>query len=510
MVRSHTEIGGRSEEVLRAYDGDRSALCRALVEINRGLGAEAPALENIELLCSADTVAVVTGQQTGLFGGPLYTIYKAISAIKMAECLRGRGIAAVPVFWMATEDHDLDEVSQAGFVASDNSVASVSLDLDVDGQPSVGSVTGGAAFETATDEMFGRLRETAFSGEARSLVRAAWNSSETFGTAFGKMVSRIFAQRGLVMLDPRHVALRRLASRTYIEAIDRAEKIADALVKRGSELEAAGYHAQVVAADDHFPLFWIDDDGSRRALRRGPKGTLHAQGSRRTFAADELRDVAARTPERLSPGALLRPVVQDRILPTICYFGGAAEIAYYAQNSEVYRVLDRPVTPILHRQSFTVVSPPDRRTIDKYSLGLEDLFAGRDALYSRLVSEQIDPGTARMFAAAEEGINTELHRLDSVLGLMDPTLAAALATRRRKIIYHIGAVRKKFARRRIEIDDTIRRRLDSLFANLWPRQQLQERVICVAALLDRFGQAGIDAIYEAADLDDRGHRVLYF
>jgi bacillithiol synthase len=201
--------------------------------------------------------------------------------------------------------------------------------------------------------------------------------------------------------------------------------------------------------------------------------------------------------------------VQDFLFPTVCYFGGGAEIAYFAQNSEVYRILDRPVTPILHRQSFTVVEAKHGRTLEKYGLSFTDLFAGMDAVLPRIVDKFIDPNTARIFAEAEEKINTELNRLDQTLSQMDVTLAANLATRRRKIIYHIGALRKKYHFRRAERDETIGRRVRNAFTALMPHGHLQERTLNAASFADRLGPAFIDIIYDSIDLDDKGHRVIY-
>jgi uncharacterized protein YllA (UPF0747 family) len=227
------------------------------------------------------------------------------------------------------------------------------------------------------------------------------------------------------------------------------------------------------------------------------------------FTRDELAHIAENEPERLSPGVMLRPVVQDYLFPTICYFGGGAEIAYFAQNSEVYRILERPVTPILHRQSFTVIDARAARTLDKYDLKFADLFKGFEPLASGIVERFVNPTASRLFADAEENINLELDRLDQEISRIDPTLAENLATRRRKILYHIGALRKKFHRVQIERDEIADRQLRGLFASLLPDGQLQERRLNVGSFLARYGPYFIDWVYDSVDLDERGHRLLY-
>ena len=162
------------------------------------------------------------------------------------------------------------------------------------------------------------------------------------------------------------------------------------------------------------------------------------------FTLEELAELAAEEPQRFSPSVVLRSVVQDYLLPTVCYFGGAAEIAYFAQSAEVYRILERPVTPIFHRQSFTIIESKHAKTLNKYDLEIKDLFAGVENLLPKIVEEFLNKEMAQVFAEAEEKINIQLNRLDQNLSQLEPTLADSLANRRRKIIYHLANIRNKF------------------------------------------------------------------
>lgn len=510
VVASHTEIADRAGEVLERYGTDRRILCDALVRINSRFEAGSETLSNIELLREADSVAVLTGQQTGLFTGPLYSICKALSAIKMAEFLRSRGIKAVPVFWIATEDHDLAEVSNAFVIDNGNGLfeSRVASSENDEGLP-VGRILLNDSVVSAVDALFTTLPDTEFSYSLRQQLLNTWAEGRNFGEAFGSFMTALLGKLGLVIVDPLDDEIKRLAGPVYTDAIRKSGEIVRALTARSSELVDAGYHAQVLVEEDYFPLFWHADDGRRTALRRRSDGTLHVKGERKSFTESDLLERAAADPGRFSPGVMLRPVVQDYLFPTVCYFGGGAEIAYFAQNSEVYRMLDRPVTPILHRQSFTVIEAKHARTLEKYGLSLSDLFAGEAAVLPRIIDEFIDKDTAKLFAGVEERMNTELNRLDQALSQMDATLAANLATRRRKILYHIAAMRKKYHFRRAETDETINRRLRSAFTSLWPNGHLQERTLNVASFIDRFGPNFIDWIYDSIDLDDKGHRVVF-
>ena len=508
-VASHTDVANRAGEVLAGYETDRGRLCDALERMNSGFGAGPEILANIELLRKPDTVAVLTGQQTGLFTGPLYSIYKAVSAIRMSECLRGRGIDAVPVFWMATEDHDLEEVSNAFAIGNAGELAEARIESrPEDSEHPVGAVLLNDSVTRAAADVISAMPRTEFTDELRAQIERSWRPGLGIGHAFGRLMTTLLGKYGLIVVDPMDGEMKRLASPIYLKALERSSEIVSSLVARGGELADAGYHAQVLVEEDYFPFFRHDDSGHRVALRRADGG-VREKGGKDKFTAGDLAGLARSNPERLSPGVMLRPVVQDHLFPTVCYFGGGAEIAYFAQNSEVYRVLERPVTPILHRQSFTFVEPKHARTMEKYGLTLADLFRGEEAVLSEVIDKFIDPATARLFADVEERINTELNRLDQALSQMDITLAASLATRRRKIIYHIGAMRRKYHFRKAETDEIINRRVKAAITSLLPNGGPQERTLNVISFLDRYGPNFIDMVFDAVDLDDKGHRVVY-
>ena len=502
VVSSHEEIAGRAKEVLAGYKTDRAQLCEVLIDQNRRFSAGDSTIENIELLKRSDTVAVVTGQQSGLFTGPLYTIYKALSAIRMSQELCTRGVSAVPVFWAATEDHDFAEIAEAKLLSDDAKEISLHLEqlAGTEGVP-VGGIEITPAFAES-------LESLDLEPELASTLAGIWKPGTTIGDAFCTHLQFLFREYGLIVVDPLDARLKKLVAPIYSAAAKDADAITGALIARSAEMVADGYHAQVLITPDYFPLFYHTDDGVRRAIRK-KDGSYHIAGTRLNLTLDEIVERASVEPQRFSPNVMLRPVVQDHLFPTACYFGGAAEIAYFGQNSEVYRLLDRPVTPILHRQSFTVIEARHARTLEKFDLKFTDLFAGLDALLPRIVDRFVNPSTARLFADAEDEINIELNRLDQELSRIDPTLGANLATRRRKIMYHISALRNKFRRVQVDRDEMIGRRLRAMFASLLPDGKLQERVLNVSSYSGRLGPAFVDSVYDSIDLTDRGHRVLY-
>lgn len=509
-VESHTEVSNFIPKVLENYKADRNAVCDALEEINRRFGAGEKTLENINLLRENDCVAVVTGQQAGLFSGPLYTIYKALSAVKLSECLRGRGFKAIPVFWIATEDHDFEEVSNAFVINKNGNVEEVKNEpkRDAENIP-VGYVKLDGSIKETIEKLFDELPETEFTSELKNSIEEIWKSGEFFADAFILTLTKIFDKYGLIMLDPLDEKLKKIAAPIYVEAIKKSDEIVKALIKRSEELVEKSLHAQVLVTDDYFPLFWQAKDNTRNALKKSKSGTFRTKDDSREFTIEELAEIAASDPQRFSPTVVLRGVVQDYLLPTVCYFGGGAEVAYFAQSGEVYKVLNRPQTPIFHRQSFTIVEAKHRRTMEKYDLAFKDLLGGKKENLPKIVEKYLNPEMAEIFADAEEKINAELNRLDKNLTEIEPTLAANLETRCRKIVYHIENIRNKFHKAQIEKDEIINRRIETLFEEILPHKALQERTINVMTFLNLYGFYFTDWIYDAIDLDDKGHRIIY-
>lgn len=509
-VRFHHELPARAPEVLVAHKTDRNVLCDALNNMNTGWGAGTETLQNIQLLRDADCLAVVSGQQAGLFTGPLYTIYKALSAVKLAGCLTQRNTKAVPVFWMATEDHDFPEVAKAEFISRECRLAQVEVspDLHREGEP-VGRVRIDDSINDVLARALELLPSSEFVPDLETLLRDAWAAGRTYGEAFARMMTSLLGRYGLVLLDPLDERLKGLAAPLYAKAASRAHEIATAIEVRSHKLEQAGYHAQVTPSENSFPLFIHDAGGARYALTRTAEGKYATKHGDDLYTVEELSSLASTHPERFSPNVTLRAVVQDYLLPTIAYYGGSAEIAYFAQTAEVYRLLERPTTPILPRASLTMIEPHTGRILEKYGLGLADLFAGLENVLARVVEEHLGAKTAKTFAETENTVNGELDKLREQLRKVDSTLADALETGRRKINYQLEGLRTRFHRAQMTHDEATHRQLQRAFEQLYPNKELQERHINVASLLSRHGRYVIEWIYNAINIGSNEHQVVY-
>jgi bacillithiol biosynthesis cysteine-adding enzyme BshC len=509
-VRFHNELPARASEVLAAHQTDRGALCDALQDMNATWGAGEATLRNIQLLRDSDCLAVVSGQQAGLFSGPLYTIYKALSAVKLAGCLTQRKTKAVPVFWIATEDHDFPEVAKAEFIGRDCKLANVeaSADLHREGQP-VGRVVLDDSIDAVVNHLLELLPSSEFTPDLEVVLRDAWRAGRSYGEAFARMMTSLLGHHGLILLDPLDPRLKALAAPLYAKAARNAHQIAAAIEVRSQRLVEAGYHAQVTASENSFPLFLHDESGARHALTRSGDGRYTTKHEDQAYTAEELSALALAQPERFSPNVTLRAVVQDYLLPTITYYGGAAEIAYFAQTAEVYRLLERPITPILPRASLTMIERHTGRVLERYGLTLEDLFAGPESVLKRVVEEHLGAETAKSFAETKNTVNGQLDDLREQLREIDPTLADALETGRSKINYQLEGLRTRFHRAQMSRDEAAHRQLQRAFDQLYPNKALQERHINITSLLARHGRYVVDWIYNAINIGSNEHEIVY-
>jgi bacillithiol biosynthesis cysteine-adding enzyme BshC len=509
-VRFHYDLPQRADRVLNSCVTDRQKLCHALERMNRDWAAGEKTLANIRLLAEADCLAVVSGQQAGLFTGPLYTIYKALSAVKLAECMIQRGVKAVPVFWIATEDHDFAEVAWAEFINRDCALEKVSVPFEIhaEGSP-VGRVALDESVHATIQNLLKGLPQTEFSADLERLLHETYAPGRSYGDAFARMMTALVGTHGLILLDPLDSELKTLAARLYSDAARHAHEIAAAIANRSRELEQAGYHAQVTPFENSFPLFLHDENGTRHALTRTAEGKYQAKAGGAEYSANEIAEWALREPARFSPNVTLRAVVQDYLLPTIAYYGGAAEIAYFAQTSEVYRVLNRPATPILHRASMTMVEKHTWRALERYGVTVEDFFAGYDHVVATVVEKYLGKETSEAFDHTNQTFNSELDALQEKLRQVDPTLADALEKGRRKINYQIDGLRTRFQRAQVGRDEALHRQLERALDLLYPGKALQERRINITSLLARHGRYVVDWIYDAIDLGANDHAIVY-
>ena len=504
--------------------GHRDAVADVLAEQNAAWGASPEVLDLVDALRDERSVAVVTGQQLGLFAGPLYTVYKARTAVRLANRLADEtGRPAVPVFWLADEDHDFAEIRRAAF-ADGPDVRFVTYRPDAGGVarpdrdnavPVGRIVLGEAEVADALDALDAALPAGPHRDEAVRLAREAYVAGRTMRDAFARLLRALVPD--VVLMSADDARLKRLAApviRTELETWSRT--YAD-LEARSGALEAAGFHAQV--APSPVNLFWMEDagppdagGGAGRRLALDPAGSpsggadvFEVRATGETLRLEALLDAA---PGRFSPNVVLRPLVQDVLLPTAAYVAGPGEAAYFAQLGPVYERFGVPMPVIEPRLSLTVVEPGVAKVLDRYDLDLSDLSGDLAALWRRLALAESDHDLDAVFAEARRTVGSALDRLDGVAATVDASLGGAAGAARAAVRKALDRLETKTVRVEKRHHQTVRERLERAQAALWPGGALQERALGPLGLVARHGVGALTDIAEAAPLDASAHHVV--
>jgi len=489
------------------YDSSRRERVTGILERqNRAWGASPKTLANLDRLRQG-AAAVVTGQQVGLFGGPTFAIYKALTAVKLAEEATQAGVDAVPIFWLATSDHDLAEVNHVAFPGPDGSLQTLSTTShDVPAAP-VSAVRLGEDILPVVEQAAALLGES----DATRFLHEAYRPGETLGTAFARLYAQLFAEWGVILLDASDPDLHRVAEPIYRSAIEKGEALNRALLARGQALEDAGYHQQVKVVPSTVLLFTIKD-GARTPIHRLGDGDGefvigHEDGAQKISKAELLTRIAA-TPEEFSPNVLLRPVVQDYLLPTLAYTGGAAETAYFSQAGAVYQVLLGRVTPIVPRFSATIVEPKIQRLIERHGITVLDVFGGPDALRQELAARSLPGELQTAFDVANQSLEKNLGTIREKLEKLDRTLVDAAQTAASKMQHQLEKLHTQAARAEAQKGELVGRHAETLSHALYPDKGLQERGIGGMYFLGRYGLDLLQQLHDAMQPDCHDHQIL--
>jgi bacillithiol biosynthesis cysteine-adding enzyme BshC len=345
-------------------------------------------------------------------------------------------------------------------------------------------------------------------GEAAEWLRAAYCPGETYGGAFARFYTKVFASLGVILLDPDDSELQALAGPVYAAAIENAGELNDALLERGRQLTRAGYHEQVKVTPSSTSLFKLRE-GTRTAIHRARSNGGSFEISGEKVSRDALLSEIANHPEAFSPNALLRPVVQDSLLPTLAYVGGPAEVAYFAQSAVLYEKLMGRVTPVLPRFSGTIVDAKQAGLLERYGLSLADLYAGPGAVTRRIASLSLPAQAQAEFAAAERDFEGSLRGLRATVARLDPTLADAADRASRKIQYQLGRLRQRAANAELRRNEVLSRHAAVLSNSLFPDKVPQERQYGAAQFLARYGVELLVDVLENVRPDCVDHQLLF-
>lgn len=497
-------VGEEARQV--RYDSARRARVAAILERqNQVWGGSAKAAQNIARL-RAGALAVVTGQQVGLFGGPVFSIYKALSAVKLATQATAAGVECVPVFWLATEDHDLAEINHTSLPRADFTPQLLQTPTQGVADAPIATIRLGAEIEPVVEEAARLLGDS----EVSHLLRKCYRPGESLGSAFGRLFANLFADWGVILLDASDPELDAMVEPVYRAAIERAAKLDSALLARGKELEDRGYHQQVKITPSSTLLF-TQQNGSRVPVHRRVNGNS-VNGDflieKEKISQSELLRRIADAPQDFSPNVLLRPVVQDYLLPTLAYVGGAAEVAYFAQAAVAYEALLGRVTPIIPRFSATLVEQKPQALLERYKLSLPDLFHGPEVLREQLAERTLPGDLQQAFHNAESSLEKSLAGIREALARLDVTLVDAARRTGSKMSYQLNRLRSRAAQAELRHTEVLGRHAALLSHALYPNKTLQEREMAGIYFVARHGAELLHQIYDTIHTDCLDHQVI--
>ncbi|MEP7119213.1 MAG: bacillithiol biosynthesis cysteine-adding enzyme BshC [Acidobacteriota bacterium] len=468
-------------------------------------GAPAEALAAAATFANPQTVAIVTGQQAGLFGGPLYTLHKAITAIKLARRVAAEhGVPAVPVFWIDSEDHDWEEVRSCTVLDDDQRAHTITLgDLEGAGEQSVARLMLDGQGQLAVDALQAALPATEFTPGLIAMLREAYGSGHSMSQAFGRVLEHVLGPYGLVVYDASDPATKPLASALFAKALQDPGRTSTLATAAGADLESRGYHAQVTASEQSAPLFLID--GSREAIKW--RGATAIVGDRER-PLSELVALAGASPQMFSPNVLLRPLVQDTIFPTACYVGGPSELAYQGQLKQVYAHFGVPMPLVAPRASATIVDSATLRFLGKHDVPFHAFQRQDELTFNQLLESQLPAGVESSFDEAGRAIAERLEAVTAAAKVVDSTLEGAAKSTLGKMQHDLQSLHGKVVHAAKKKDETLRRQFTRAQAQLFPNGQPQEREIGAVWLLNKYGPAAVDRLFDLLPFDYGHHWVL--
>ncbi len=456
-------------------------------------------------LADPRTVVIATGQQAGVFGGPLFTLLKAVTAIQLAARVSAEhGVPAVPVFWVDAEDHDWEEIRSSTVLDADFQPKTITLaDLPGAGELPIAQLFLDERVSKSIDDLVAALPSTDFTAQVNHAVRDAYRPRTGMAEAFSKWIESVLGAHGLVVFEAADPAAKPLAAPVFARELESPGRTAALAASGGEKLLARGHQPQVVPQAGSVCLFHLN--GARQPIRREADGFVVGD---EPVALSSLVEEARTNPGRFSPNVLLRPLVQDTLFPTICYVSGPSELAYLGQLREVYQHFDIPMPLIFPRASATLVDGAAARFLNKHQVALDDLRSRDESALNRLLQAQLPPEIEQSLKHADDTLRAALQRVIDAMPALDPTLAGAAKTTMGKMEHDLKSLQGKVIQAAKRRDETLRRQFSRAQAQIFPLGQPQERTLTLVYFVNRYGPALVDTLLQVLPLELGRHWIV--
>ena len=488
------------------FHGSRSATVSLLENFNRSYLNSETTQEQIERISDPNSLTVVTGQQVTLYGGPLYTVYKTITAILYARKLeKAVGRPVVPVFWLADEDHDIEEVSTVHLPGSYDQADVTYTHEDYSDAPPASSIHLGSELEKVQKLLKDQLDETDFTDELLNKISECYKSDRTFGEAFGDLLMSYFGKHGLILAGSLDTAAKSHTKELLKKAVRLREELTRALDDTTYSLKEAGYRDQVQVQPSN--LFYLKPTGERIKLQY-VDDTWSIPSKK--WSSSELLNEIGEHPELFSPNVFLRPILQDYLLPVAAYVGGPGEIAYYAQMKEFYKCFDFKMPVIVPRFSLTIFESAIDRILDKLPF---EWYRYRDRiedLEKEFVESTESVNIEKLFGIWRSQIDELSRAKRDEIGEIDPSLKGSVGKAKATYFSELDKLKGKVYRSVKEQEKVQLDRLRRIKNNLFPNGNLQEREVAFIFFMNKYGTDIWDRVIdELTDEDPFNHLTLH-
>lgn len=488
---------------------DRSTIAQILSRQNKNFHCGIRTLANIDLLMNDNTLAVVTGQQVGLFTGPMYTIYKTLSTLKLVETLGKQFPDAtfVPVFWLEGEDHDYEEVNSVTLLNQANDVVRHVYNLpEKTVEKNLGAV-GQLAFDESIESLFQSIGQsllpTEFSGKVIELFRTAYQKGMTFNRAFVHLMNVLLEDSGLIFLDPHDTEIKKLLAPLFQRELAETPKFCQLVVDQSAEIEKQ-YHAQIKPKS--LNLFYFHH-GGRYLLEQRPDG-YSLKGTRQHLTKEHIQTAVVETPELFSPNVVLRPICQDWLLPTVAYVAGPSEVAYFGQLKTLYEEVGIPQPIIYPRVSTTIIEEKVEKVLTRFSLEPLEFFRDVEIVKEKVTAQISDVNLDELFGGTLSSLEETLDAMQAGFQKIDPTLLGALDNSKRKIIGTVEGLREKAGAARKRQHEVSLRQLEKTANHIFPNGNFQERELNVLHFLNKYGMEFLRWLYGEMNIELFKHQII--
>ena len=465
---------------------------------------------NIKKLSDKKTLAIVTGQQLGILGGPLYTFYKIITAIKLSRFLSERynDYNFVPVFWLEGDDHDFNEVRAIKIIDEGNSLLSIGYKEEIeedDAKQSVGHIKFDSTIQDFFDNLGKNLKDTEFKVQLLNELKDFYSEGKSFKEAFKDLIFKYFDEYGLIIFDPQEIEVKRLLKPIFKKEITDFRLHTEKLVHLSATLEEL-YHAQVKVKPVNL---FLNYDGGRHSVEP-VDNEFRLRRKRKSFTYDQLLELLENEPDKFSPNVLLRPICQDFLLPTAFYIGGPSEISYFAQIKPLYEFYDI-VQPIIYpRSSATILESTIENILEKHSVQINDLFIDVENVKKKIINSVAESSIDAMFDGLTKQVETAFDQLKEKLIDLDKTIADASNRYRDKISGSINELKSKAEKAQQKKYEVTLRQIDKAAINLFPNTNLQERELNFVYYVNKYGNEFIKKIFDELQINKFEHQILEF